>query len=266
MRFSSFLVGIDVRRATNFSRKVSSLHRHISWSSIWWTKRHLGLSVARVGCTPGSWMMRSKSFCESWETSSTAIISYWVRQSMTSTESLYRKKAPAQVSTSASGCLILTLAACWAVGSAYRTRPPCLMHLRTHLSTTVVFPVPGGPMTACGRLTALASSTIRSHSTSLAASLAAFATSSNLQMPCSSRSCLWLKRTSLNSGSSSLGNKPTSRRASVVPASSSLVRMPRRNRSTSDLCAFTLAMNVWILSLPTASSSKSARMRSSSSQ
>ena len=68
---------------------------------------HFGLSVALVGCTPGScqkspaktrtgtrsaashiWMMRSKSFWESWEISSTAIMSYCVKQSITSTESL----------------------------------------------------------------------------------------------------------------------------------------------------------------------------------
>ena len=38
----------------SFARNVSSLHRHISWSLTWRTLRHFGLSVARVGCTPGS--------------------------------------------------------------------------------------------------------------------------------------------------------------------------------------------------------------------
>ena len=47
-------MGIAVRSATSFWCKVSSLQRHISCNSIWCTMCHFGLSVALVGCTPGS--------------------------------------------------------------------------------------------------------------------------------------------------------------------------------------------------------------------
>ena len=147
MVFNCCLVGVEVLSTFSFCFKTSSLHRNISHSSILWTIFHRGLSVAFEGFTPGScqkspaktsagtlsaashiWMMRSKSSCASCDISSTATRSYCCRQSITSMAFLYRKKAPEQVSTSASGCFARVLEA--AVPWARRTAPD------HHLSST----------------------------------------------------------------------------------------------------------------------------------
>ena len=107
----------------------------------------------------------------------------------------------------------------------------------------------------------------RCHSSRLAAVLAALALSSNLQRPCSNLCWASLNRTSLNIGSSSPASSPTSRTDFCAPASSSFARLPLRNRSTRVRCALiNFARNVSILSEPMASSSKSARISSSSLQ
>ena len=62
--------------------------------------------------------------------------------------SLWKRKAPWQVSTSTSGCLARISAASWPVGSARRIRAPRAFHSSTQAWTAAVFPEPGGPSAA----------------------------------------------------------------------------------------------------------------------
>ena len=131
---------------------------------------------------------------------------------------------------------------------------------------TVLFPVPGGPVTKYGLALAWASSTTASHSAWFVANLPFLARSSCLQIALSSRRCSRLSSIPRNMGSSSPSANPKSTKAACIPASSALSKTPLTNCSTKARWTRTMARKVSTLSLPVAASSNSARMASSSSQ